>query len=132
MMTARERLLALHTALLRLHKAVLDSERAAYEAVHGRIPSPGAFLQLVIHDEWFTWLQAMSGLIVQIDLVSEAKGGVVAADATQILNQTQELLTPDPDGEGFAKRYAAALQRTPEIAPLHKAALEILEAEAEN
>jgi len=56
----RERLLALHSVLLRLHKALLDSERTTYEAVHGRILSPGAFLQLVIHNEWFTWLQAMS------------------------------------------------------------------------
>lgn len=122
----KERLLALHSVLLRLHKALLDSERAAYESVHGRIPSPGAFLQLVIHDEWFTWLQAMSGLIVQIDLVSEAKGGVVEADAQQILHQTRELLKPDPNAEGFARRYSDAMQRTPDIATIHAAALELL------
>ena len=122
----KDQLLALHSALLRLHKALLDSERAAYEAVHGRIPSPGAFLQLVIHDEWFTWLQALSGLIVQIDLVSEAKGGVVDADAQQIITQTRELLTPEPNGEGFARRYFDAIQRTPDVASIHAATLELL------
>jgi len=122
----KDQLLALHSVLLRLHKALLDSERAAYEAVHGRIPSPGAFLQLVIHDEWFTWLQALSGLIVQIDLVSEAKGGVVDADAQQILTQTRELLTPEPNGKGFARRYFDAIQRTPDVASIHAATLELL------
>jgi hypothetical protein len=123
---ARERLFALHSALLHLHKALLDSERAAYEAVHGRIPSPGAFLQLVIHDEWFSWLQAMSGLIVRIDLITEAKGGVVAADANRILEQTRELLTPDENGQGFAKRYFDALERAPGIAASHAATVELL------
>ena len=126
MSDARERLLALHSALLRLHKELLDSERAEYEAVHERIPSPGAFLQLVIHDEWFTCLQAMSGLIVRIDLVGDAKGGVVAADANGILEQTRELLTPDENGQGFAKRYFDALERDPGIAASHAATLELL------
>ena len=125
MNTARDRLLSLHSALLHLHKALLDSERAAYEVVHGRIPSPGAFLQLVINDKWFAWLQAMSGLIVQIDMVSDVKGGVVTADANRILQQARELLTPDENGEGFAKRYYEALERSPEISAQHAAALEL-------
>ena len=126
MSDARERLLLVHSALLHLHKALLDSERAAYEAVHGRIPSPGAFLQLVIHHDWFTWLQALSGLIVQIDLVSEAKGGVVTADANGILERTRGLLAPNENGQGFAKRYFDAVQRAPEIAAVHTATLELL------
>lgn len=126
MSDSRGRLLALHSALLGLHKKLLDSERAEYEAVHGRIPSPGAFLQLVIHDQWFTWLQAMSGLIVRIDLVGDAKGGVVAADANGILEQTRELLRPDENGQGFAKRYFDALERDPQIAASHAATLELL------
>ena len=126
MSDSRGRLLSLHSALLRLHKAMLHSERAAYERVHGRIPSPGAFLQLVIHDEWFIWLQAMSGLIVQIDVVSDAKNGVIAADANRILERTRALLTPDENGQGFAKRYYDALERDPGIAASHAAALELL------
>ena len=123
---ARERLVALHSALLDLHKALLDSERAAYETVHGRIPSPGAFLQLAIHDEWFTWMQPMSGLIVQIDIASDAKGGVLAADANRILQQARELLTPAENGAGFAKRYYDALERDPGIAAIHAATLKML------
>ena len=124
---ARDRLLALHGTLLRLHKALLDSERAEYEQVHGRIPSPGAFLQLVINDEWFTWLRAMSELIVQIDEVTDAKEPAQASDANRLLEQTRKLLTPDEHGHGFAKRYFDALQRDPGIVVSHKAALDVLQ-----
>lgn len=50
----------LFRALLRLHKALLDDERVSYERVHGRIPSNGAFLQLVLGDAWFAWLRPLS------------------------------------------------------------------------
>jgi hypothetical protein len=43
-------LVNLSPALLRLHKALLDDERVSYERVHSRIPSNGAFLQLVLAD----------------------------------------------------------------------------------
>src|SRR2546430_478636 len=61
---ARTRLTDLRHGLLRLHKALLDSERLTYERVHGRIASPGAFFQLVIGDAWFEWLHRVSELVV--------------------------------------------------------------------
>ena len=51
----------LSKALLRLHKSLLDGERAAYERIHGPIPSNGAFLQLVLGDPAFAWLPASAG-----------------------------------------------------------------------
>ncbi|MCE7966845.1 MAG: hypothetical protein DYH04_15920 [Nitrospira sp. NTP2] len=50
----------LSRALLRLHKALLDGERVTYERVHGRIPTNGAFFQLVLGDAWFAWLRPLS------------------------------------------------------------------------
>ena len=123
---ARKRLLEVHRGLLRLHKQLLDSERAAYEQIHGRIQSPGAFLQLVINDPWFSWLRAMSELIVQIDELTDAKEPVQAGDANRILEQSRKLLAPDETGEGFAKRYFDALQRDPGVVMSHRETLEIL------
>ena len=40
---ARQKLAELRQTLLTLHKALLDSERTAYELVHGAIPSAAAF-----------------------------------------------------------------------------------------
>jgi hypothetical protein len=128
MNAARQRLLALHGALLRLHKALLDSERTAYEEVHGRIPSPGAFLQLVINDEWFAWLRELSELIVQIDEKTDRKYEPQDAEASQLFEQTRALLTPDENGQGFAKRYFEAMQRDSAVVVQHAAVLELLRA----
>ena len=73
MRDARDRLLALHSVLLRLHKALLDSERTAYELVHGTIPAAAAFLQLLINDPWFQWLRPITTLLVAIDETLAAK-----------------------------------------------------------
>lgn len=49
-------------SLLRLHKALLESERETYERAHGRINGSYEVLQLVLHDPWFAWLHRISGL----------------------------------------------------------------------
>jgi len=46
----RERLAGLRNALLHLHKTLLESERASYEAGVGKISSPYRFLQLLTND----------------------------------------------------------------------------------
>ena len=117
---ARERLTALRETLLTLHKALLDSERTAYELVHGHVASPGAFLQLVINDAWFAWLRPVTTLSVQIDEVLAAKKPPsTARDFEQLISDTRALLSPSREVNGFWKRYANAVQRDPGVAVLH-------------
>ena len=61
----------LSRSLLRLHKALLDGERVSYERVHGRIPTNGAFFQLVLGDAWFAWLRPLSQLMARFDELCE-------------------------------------------------------------
>jgi hypothetical protein len=70
---ARQSLIDLRNRLLQLHKVLLEDERRTYERVHGRIPSPGAFLQLLLSDSWFAWLRPVTGLVVEIDEALAAK-----------------------------------------------------------
>src|SRR5262249_60766855 len=60
-----DRLRELRDRLLRLHAALLDRERRAWEAEHGPITS-GRFLQLLINDAAFAWLRPLSGIIPAI------------------------------------------------------------------
>jgi len=53
--------------LLRVHRALLEVERARYEKAHGRIANNSAFLQLVINDPWFDWLRPLAQLVLLID-----------------------------------------------------------------
>lgn len=117
--TARERFVHLHAALLRLHKILLDDERAAYERDHGRI-APAKMLQLVIGDAQFAWLRHISELIVQIDELTESAEADAASRATSLLAQIRALLlTPNSAGE-FGRKYQDALQRLPDAVLAHK------------
>src|SRR5262249_54025104 len=70
---AHERLTSLRNGLLRLHKALMDSERAAYERDVQRIRSAGEYLNLVLNDPWFAWLRDLSRLVVTIDVTLDRK-----------------------------------------------------------
>lgn len=116
---ARQRLKQARQALLRLHKALLDSERRSYEEFYMPIRTRGEFFQLVIEHEWFSWLRPMSQLIVQIDEALSAKEPVTLNEVNQLLEATQQLVQPSEAGTASQKRYYQAIQRDPEIALIH-------------
>lgn len=114
------------TGLLRLHKALLDDERVAYERVHGRIPSNGAFLQLVLNDAWFAWLRPLSQFIAKLDELSESDEASAHEGIPALLASVQALLTPMEEGEGFGRNYYDALQRSPDVVLAHAAVRALL------
>lgn len=123
---ARRRLLDLRNGLLKLHKTLLDSERIAYERVHGQISSRGAFFQLVIGDSWFAWLHGVSQLVVQIDEMLDGEETATVVEATRVIEQARMLLKPSEDGAEFGKRYYEALQRDPDVVLAHAAVKKLL------
>ena len=114
------------TGLLRLHKALLDDERVAYERVHGRIPSNGAFLQLVLNDAWFAWLRPLSQLIARLDELSESDDPASREAIPALLVSVRTLLIPREEGEGFSRQYHDALQRSPDVVLEHAAVRALL------
>jgi hypothetical protein len=115
----RQRLTNLRRALLRLHKALLDDERLAYERVYGQVTG-GELLQLVINLEQFAWLHSISELIVSIDEMLDAEEPMTSADAESLFTQVRTLLKPSEDGTDFERKYYAALQRDPDIVLAHR------------
>jgi catechol 2,3-dioxygenase len=115
----RTKLTELRTRLLALHKALLDDAKAAYELDRGRIATPGALLQLVIHDPWFAWLHQISELVVRIDEMTAPDAKAGEQDARAVLEQIDRLLLPSETGELFARRYFEALQRQPAVVLAH-------------
>ena len=116
----------LFQALLRLHKALLDDERVSYERVHGRIPSNGAFLQLVIGDAWFAWLRPLSQLMATLDELGEEDKSPDGQDTVTLVASIRTLLTPTEEGEGFGRQYHDALQREPDVMLAHAAVKALL------
>jgi hypothetical protein len=116
----------LFQALLRLHKALLDDERVSYERVHGRIPSNGAFLQLVLGDAWFAWLRPLSQVMAKLDELGEEDKSPDGLDTTTLIASIRTLLTPSEEGEGFGRQYHDALQREPDVVLAHAAVRALL------
>lgn len=117
----------LSSALLRLHKVLLDSERSLYERDVAKIDSPGQLLNLLMQDPWFAWLRELSGLVAMIDeRIDDKKRPVTAADAENYLRRARALLVPSEFGKGFEKRYFEALQRDPDVVMAHAAATRVI------
>jgi len=118
---ARKRLMEVRQSLLTLHKALLDSERTSYEIAHGTVPSPAAFLQLLINDNWFAWLRPVTTLLVQIDEALAAKKPPASSrEFERLIGDTRALLSPSREANGFWKRYSGTVQRDPAVAVLHE------------
>ena len=117
--TARQPLQELRDALLDLHKTLIDSERAVYEASVGPIQSPHHFFQLLSSDPWFAWLRPVSQLIVAMDEALDAKEPLTSDGVDTLMNESVFLLLPAEKGGEFGERYMAALQRDPHVVLAH-------------
>jgi hypothetical protein len=117
-----QRLQGLRNALLDLHKALIESERESYEKTGATIKSPNHFLQLLMSDPWFAWLQPLSQLIIAMDEALQEKKPASAAEAEALIRQAGVLLVASEEGTGFASHYHEALQRDPDVVMTHAAA----------
>jgi len=128
-LTARE-LHQLSKELLRLHRALLDGERLAYERRHGPIASNGQYLQLVLGHPEFAWLRHLSRLMAELDDLT-ANGSSPTADAIgTLLAALRTLLTPVEGDEAFGGRYYEALQRDADVVLAHGTVSSLLGATA--
>jgi len=114
--------------LLELHRALVDSERREYERVRGRV-TDRAFLEALIGAPELAWLSPLTSLIVRLEEAVEedatedatenaaenAKGAAVADCVAEI----RKLLRPNAGGYGFQRKYAEAMQRSPEVIVAH-------------
>ena len=119
----RSLLRELRTALLHLHKTLIDWQRGEYELDHGAM-QPMQLLQVIFNDEQFAWLRSMSGLIVKIDEALAAKPPEVPAVAP-LMTQARELASPAA-GSAYAERYYAALQELPDAVLAHRDLVTVL------
>ena len=125
----RERLTTLRNGLLRLHKSLLDSERAVYERDVERIVSTGQYLGLVLNDPWFAWLHDLSRFIVEIDeALDQKENPATSEDATRLIARARSLVSPSETGAGFALHYFETMQRDPAVVLAHRDMMQVFAA----
>jgi hypothetical protein len=124
----RQRLTELRDALLRLHKALMETERIGYEQTFGKISSPFQFLKLLTEDPWFAWFRPVSQLIAEIDEKLDAKEPLTPTTVDEFISRVKTMLVPTEGGEGFSQHYDEALQRDPDVIFAHAAIAKLIRA----
>lgn len=114
---------ALRQTLIDLHRTLLDAERRDYERLRGRV-SDSEFLDVVVKNPDFSWLGALTTMIVQFDeLDADAKRRGLDKEYRA---RIRKLLTPAAGAGEFNRKYETSLQRNPEVVVAHGAVIRAL------
>ena len=123
----RTRLKTLRDGMLRLHKSLLELQRADYVRDVAPITTTGQYLNLVLDDPAFHWLRELSAFIVIIDESLAQKTPLITEeDAERLLSRTRALLSPAEEGSGFARSYFEIMQREPAAVLAHRDMLQVM------
>jgi hypothetical protein len=117
---ARQNLVALREALLRLHKTLLNMERREYERENGTVTA-GELFRLVVDDPQFSWLHNISEFVVRIDETLTSQTAVTENDSHVAISLARKIFAPSESGDGFQKKYFDAIQRDPSVVMEHAA-----------
>lgn len=116
---------AWRTALLGLHKTLVDAELVRYGAAHGPVNGPHHALKLLSDDPWFQWLRPMLVLIVQMDERLADDKPLADEEVATFRRETRALLQ-SPADTPTGREYQRSLQELPEAVVLHGALLKLL------
>jgi hypothetical protein len=120
----RDRMRVLSSRLLRLHGALLDRERRAYEERHGSVAAR-ELLSLLLHDAQFAWLRSLSSMIAKIDEVVDADDPLPPESWQSAFREAHRLLKSGASGD-FQDKYHLALQDSPDVIMAHAAVSRVL------
>jgi hypothetical protein len=115
---AREKLLALRLALLRLHKTLLEMERREYQRVNGHV-SAGELFRLVIDHPQFAWLHNISEFVVRLDEALADEAPITPQDTSIAITLARKMFAPSESGDSFQKKYFDAIQLDPAVVMEH-------------
>jgi hypothetical protein len=114
-------------ALLRLHKTLLDWERASFERANGRLTS-NQLLEALLKEPQFAWLRGLSQMVVRIDEMLDDEIPPGAGDLEAVLGHVRDLTSPNETGNPYEQRYYAALQESPDAVFAHRDLVTLLKA----
>lgn len=105
----------MRSALLQLHKKLIDWAREEYAREVAVIDNPYRFLSLLTSDPWFEWLRPLSEIIVRIDEI-EAKPPIETAAAIEVREAVLAVFDDDSERRGFVRRLSDAMHADPGLA----------------
>ena len=118
-MKGKESLQNARNLLLKLHKLLIDRERAAYEDTNGPVGS-AEFVNLLIGDPSFAWLRRFSTLIVEVDEMFDQKDGIESTRVDELLEKVRNLIEMKDTDDDFRTKYQESLRTDINLAELQK------------
>ena len=125
MQTARLR--ALRTAVLSLHKAILDTERARYEQSRGKFSNAHHVLRVVMEDPFFAWFRPLATFVVKADERLSEDRAIERAEVDAFASQLRALLQSDESAGDLHHQYRRVLQDVPDVVILHGKVMALLQ-----
>lgn len=110
----KQKLKDLSSALLHLHKTLLESAKADYETQHGKITNSNHYLQLVIDDPHFAWLRKISSLVALLDEATSLRRPATETEAAALLDEAKKLIDFEDAEKDFNDKLQTALQNNPD------------------
>lgn len=109
----------LSTAILRLHKELLEYQKQKLEAHTGKTLNPYEMLGMALNHEDFFWLKPLSQMVVEIDLAIERESGkaiqLEAANSPKFDVEKIKMFWDKPPEE-FNTHLIDAIQANPDVA----------------
>ncbi|MFN3267567.1 MAG: hypothetical protein ACK41E_12110 [Deinococcales bacterium] len=96
----REKLDALSLELRQLHSMLLELVKADFEKLNGKTKGPFHMFQLVTSNPFFAWLRPLSGMMANIDELTDEKRLLNASELERIQNMVNSLLAVDEPNFG--------------------------------
>jgi hypothetical protein len=118
-MKGKESLRIARNLLLKLHKLLIERERAAYEDTNGPVGS-AEFVNLLIGDPRFAWLRRFSTLIVEVDEMFDQKDGIESTRVDELLEKVRKLIEMKDTDDDFRTKYQESLRTDINLAELQK------------
>ena len=119
----RAKLDQMSRALLRLHKVLLDDERAIYEAEHGAVNSTHTMFQIVLSHPNFLWLGKFSSLIVLLDEAASVRRPAPEATSQGLLAEARSLLNLEAGEKTFVEQFQKAINGNVQVKANYEEAL---------
>ncbi|HEU0302603.1 MAG TPA: hypothetical protein VFR37_24295 [Longimicrobium sp.] len=115
----RDHLAEVRRALMRLHKALIDSERPRFEARRGGAVTSTQLLGALLDDPFFQWLRPFSQLMAAMDeALFDGDEPVTVEGARGFVQRAHALVTPAA-GDADDSPYARARLRDPAVLFAH-------------
>lgn len=114
----RERLGNISSAMMKIHKLLMENEIEALEQATNKTLQPAERLNALLNNPELAWLRAMSQLMAFVDEIYFQKEAILERQMDEVEEKVQNLFSLQNESE-FSYRYRSRLGTIPDLMIQH-------------